>query len=183
MSGNPRTRHARASASRARRCPPGRSASAIAHATSPGSRMAANGTNTTRVAPSSAIARASSNARRVFPTPPGPTIVMRRAAGSASHCRSVCMSASRPRRTVSGNGQRDARSVDRPPWLHRCPRALPGARHAPVRSGRAPRTARARSRHGAAVVPRARARSRHGPTGPKSSRALPACSPPFRGAP
>ena len=70
--------------------------------------MAANGTNTTRVAPSAAIARASSSARRVFPTPPGPMSVMRRAAGSASHCRSVCTSASRPRRAVRASGQRDA---------------------------------------------------------------------------
>ena len=39
-----------------------------------------------------------------LPAPPGPVSVMRRTAGSASHCRSVCRSASRPRRLVSGRG-------------------------------------------------------------------------------
>ena len=52
------------------------SASAIAGATNAGFRMAANGTNTTRVGPSAAMARASSSARRVFPTPPGPVSVI-----------------------------------------------------------------------------------------------------------
>ena len=67
-------------------------ASAIADSTNAGSRMAANGMKSTRVVLSAAIARASSSARRVFPTPPGPISVMRRAAGSASHWRSVCTS-------------------------------------------------------------------------------------------
>ena len=70
--------------------------------------MAANGTNTTRVAPSAAIARASSSARRVFPTPPGPVSVMRRAAGSASQLPQrlhVGIAAEKGRQS---QGQRDA---------------------------------------------------------------------------
>ena len=99
------------------------SASAIADATNAGSRIAANGTNTTRVAPSAAIARASSSARRVFPTPPGPVSVMRRAAGSASHCRSVCTSASRPRRAVRARGSETPLSSSTAVVVSRRPRA------------------------------------------------------------
>jgi NAD(P)H-dependent FMN reductase len=67
-------------------------------------RIAANPTNSTRHAPSSAIARPSSNAKRVFPTPPGPMSVMRRAAGSVSKSCSAFTSVSRPRRAVRGRG-------------------------------------------------------------------------------
>jgi len=65
----------------------------------------ASATNRTRTEPSSAVARASSNTRRVFPTPPGPMSVMRRKTGSASHCPNASMSTSRPMRTVSGSGR------------------------------------------------------------------------------
>jgi hypothetical protein len=49
--------------------------------------MKANDTKSTRVEPSSTIARPSSSASRVFPTPPGPVSVMSRAAGSLSQRR------------------------------------------------------------------------------------------------
>ena len=112
-------------------------ASAIADATKVGSRMAASATNTTRVEPSSAVARAISSARRVFPTPPGPTSVMRRAAGSASQCRSVCTSASRPRRNGKSRGRDAAQFIDHG-VASRCPRARRSAsRVAPVRSSAA----------------------------------------------
>ena len=118
-----RTRRARAAASRSRVTSDSPSASAIADATNAGSRMAASGTNTTRVAPSAAIARASSSARRVFPTPPGPMSVMRRAAGSASQRRSVCTSASRPSSAVSGSGSETSLSSSTAASLSRRPRA------------------------------------------------------------
>ena len=85
------------------------SASAIAGATSAALRRAANLTNSTRT-PSDACARASSSARRVFPAPPGPVSVIRRAVGSASHAASVCTSASRPSSVVSGCGSETSRS-------------------------------------------------------------------------
>ena len=65
------------------------SASAMTDATKPGSRVAANGTNATRMAESAAMVCAISSARRVFPAPPGPVSVISRTAGSASHCRNV----------------------------------------------------------------------------------------------
>ncbi len=86
--------------------------------------MAANGTNATRAAASATIARAISSAKRVLPTPPGPVSVIRRAAGSASHCRSVCRSASRPRRAVGGNGSENAAQVIDHPGVSRRPRAF-----------------------------------------------------------
>ena len=70
--------------------------------------------------------------------------------------------------------QRDATQLVDRRCREREPARSQAARHGSGRSGRAPRTARARSRHGAAAVPRARARSRHGLTGPQSSRAPPA---------
>jgi hypothetical protein len=60
-------------------------ASAIADATRGASRIAASGTNTTRVTPSAATSLAISSATRVFPTPPGPVTVTRRTTGSESH--------------------------------------------------------------------------------------------------
>ena len=89
-------------------------ASAIAAATRPVSRMAASGTSTTRAVPSAAISRASSSARRVFPAPPGPVRVMRRAERSVSHCRSTFTSSSRPTNAVGASGSDRLRSSSRP---------------------------------------------------------------------
>ena len=114
------------------------SASAIAGATNAGFRMAANGTNTTRVVPSAAMVRASSIARRVFPAPPGPVSVMRRAVGSVSQRRSVSMSASRPRRAVRITGSELSLSSSTAAFCTGA-RALPmsASRMAPVRSSAA----------------------------------------------
>ncbi len=84
------------------------SASATAGATDAAFRIAPRPTNSTRP-PHSAVTRASSSARRVFPAPPGPVSVMRRVVESASQSRSVCRSASRPRRAVRGKGSERSR--------------------------------------------------------------------------
>ena len=52
------------------------------------------------------VACASSSASRVFPDPPGPVSVIRRAAGSASQCRSVFDVAVTAEEAVSGQRQR-----------------------------------------------------------------------------
>ena len=149
------------------------SASAIAEATNAGSRIAANGTNTTRVGPSAAIASCELQRQTGLPRSSWPgerdetCDGIREPVPQRLH---VGFAAEQGRQR---QGQRDVGSVHRPPrreW--ECARSQ-GTRHVLHQSGPAPRTARARSRHGAAVVPRAPARSRHGPTGPQWSRALP----------
>ncbi len=133
------------------------SASAIAGATNAGFRMVANGTNTTRVGPFAAIARASSTASRVLPEPPGPVRVTRRAAGSASQRRSVSMSASRPRRVVRITGSEVSLSSSTAAFCTGA-RALPrsASRIAPVRSSAAD-SARTVSTWGRRRSPRSRA--------------------------
>jgi hypothetical protein len=100
--------------------------------------MADSGTNTTRVVPSAAMVRASSIARRVFPAPPGPVSVMRRAVGSVSQRRSVSMSVSRPRRAVRITGSELSLSSSTAAFCTGA-RALPmsASRMAPVRSSAA----------------------------------------------
>ena len=97
--------------------------------------------------------------------------VMRRAAGSASQLPQRLQVRVAAEKGRQWQRQRDVASVRRPPWWARRHARLRGARHGLRRSGREPPTARARSRHGAAVVRRAPARSRHEPTSPQWSRA------------
>lgn len=79
-------------------------ASAIAEATNVGSRIAANGTNTTRVVPSSEMVCANSSARRLLPTPPGPSRVTRRVEESAKLFRDLTAEPGPPNEISAGVG-------------------------------------------------------------------------------
>ena len=169
-----RTRHVRAPRQIERGDVRQPKASAIADATSAASRMAANG-DEQHAGCALVRDRACELQRQTgLPDPAWPDERDEARGGIGEPAAAAFSRLSRGREGRSEAGAARRGSVRRPPWREQGPARSPGARHGSDRSGRAPRTAHARSRRGAAVVPRAPARSRHEPRGPRSSPAPPA---------